>query len=134
MATIGTQQWFAPAFESLRADLGASEVLRERYPEFVAADEEPVRSLIGFDFLVSIAQGMADERALAHWTMYGDKAPTFARRLHGDTRLRTAVAAALGKSLEDFDAQAPEAFTSAHALGQFGGDRSSITILQQEHD
>lgn len=131
MATVDDgQQWFAPAFESLLRDLEASELLRESYPEFVTPDDEPKRSLVDFDFVLSVALGIAQHRAIAHWTMYSQISAEFARRLYGDARMRTMVADAMGLSLEEFDQQAPGALDAAHALGQYGGDRSAVAALQ----
>jgi hypothetical protein len=130
MATMGDQQWLAPAFESLRRDLSASELLRERYPEFVRGENEPLYSLAAFDFIVSIGLGLTGCRAAAHWTMYSEGAKLFARRLHGDARLREVLAQALGVELTEFDERAPGALAAARAQGQFGGDRDAITILQ----
>jgi NAD-dependent SIR2 family protein deacetylase len=130
MAEDGNQRWLAPAFEALRRDLALSELLRERYPEIVVAEGEPLRSLIAFDFIVSIALGVRDVRAAAHWTMYSDTAAAFARRLHGDARLRTAIAEALGVTLAEFDERAPAALAAVHAMGRFGGDLSAVAVLQ----
>jgi hypothetical protein len=129
MAAQSDTKCLVPAFESLRGDLGTSELLREQYPEFASTAEEPLRSLTQFDFIVSIHLGLQDFRAVGHWTIYNQVADDFARRLHGDVRLRTTLAQALGVELDDFDARAPTALAAAHVFAAFGGQNASV-ILQ----
>ncbi|MDX6648231.1 MAG: hypothetical protein QOJ97_182 [Solirubrobacteraceae bacterium] len=62
--------------------------------------------------------------------MYGEAAHAVARRLHGDPRLREEVAQAMGRTLDEFDEQAPAALQAAQHLGQFGGDTSAVSVLQ----
>jgi hypothetical protein len=129
MAQDTDTKWFAPWFEALRRELKRLPLLVERYPEIVSAEEEPKRSLVEFDFLLSIALAMAGQRAVGHWSMYSDIAEDFARRLHHDGRLREAVAQAMARTLDEFDEGAAHALESAHLLGEFPHS-DAITILK----
>jgi hypothetical protein len=127
MSRVDDRPYDAPAWEALHRELPELEVIRERYPELVSGENEPLRSLVWFDFLQNIALGLRDRRAVSHWTMYEPQAEELARRLHADARLREQAARAVGTTLADFDEKAPEALRAAHALGQFP-DRDAITI------
>ncbi len=106
MAQDDDHDYFAPDWEALKRDLRASALLRERYPELVAGDEEPSRSLTEFDFVLSIALGIREDRVVAKWSMSGRYADAFARRLYADTRLRARVAEAIGEEISGFDQKA----------------------------
>ena len=118
-AIMTTQRWIAPYWELLKADMSSSAVLSARFPELVEREGEPEASLAAFDFLMSIALGLANHRAAAHWTMGTGGADRLARRLHGDPVQRAAVATALGVSLDAFDERAPAALDAVHPLGVF---------------
>ncbi len=129
MARMSDQRWYAPAWEALRTEINGLSVLIERYPELVASQDQPLRSLVAFDFLQDVALGVAGLRSLSHWTMYTSHAEAFARHLHGDPRLRERIARALHLTLPEFDEQAPEALMATHALGEFP-DRDAVNLLR----
>jgi hypothetical protein len=123
-----TLKYFAPEWEALRCDIAELDVVRERYPELLAGDDQPLRSLVEFDFVQNIALHVADQRALSRWTLHSGIAESFATRLHADPRLRERLADGLGLRLDEFDEKAPEALRAAHALGTFP-DRDAVNIL-----
>lgn len=129
MAQVDNRRYFAPYWEALKRDMDALELLRERYPELVSGEEEPLRSMVEFDFVHSISLGLREERVVSKWSMSTRSAEAFARRLHGDARLRVQVADALGEDLAGFDQKAPDALRSAHLLGEFP-DTAAISILE----
>jgi hypothetical protein len=129
MKQVDDRRYYAPAWESLRRDLAELPLLRERYPELVGGNDQPVGSLVEFDFVTNIALGLSGERALSHWTLGERAAEAFAARLHGDARLRKRLAEGLGLRLDEFDEKAPEALEAAHALGNFA-DKRAINILR----
>lgn len=106
MKQLDGKNYYAPDWESLRRDVEKLAVVQERYPELVAGDDQPRRSLVEFDFLHVIALGIADERAMSHWTMNPPIAKAFAARLHADARLRERVTAGLGLTPDQFDEKA----------------------------
>jgi len=130
MAQVDDKRYFAPYWEALKLDLSSLELLHERYPELVAGEDEPSRSLAEFDFLHSIALGIRGERVVSKWPMSGPLVEAFARRLHGDARLRERVARATGEELDGFDQKAPDALRSAHLLGN-DPLPDAIAILEQ---
>ena len=123
------RRWLAPWFEALKGDLRETGLLVERYPEWIGREGEPERSLIQFDFLLSIALSFADRRAVGHWSMNSRIAEDLARRLHAEPRLRAAVAQAMDLSLEEFDQKVQEGLDDIYLLGQFP-DRDAIAILK----
>lgn len=129
MKQVDDKRYHAPAWSALQRQLPDLTLVRERYPEMVTGDEQPMRSLVEFDFIQNIALGIAEHRALSHWTMYAQTAEAFARRLHADPRLRERVASGLRLRLDEFDEKAPEALEAAHGLGQFP-DRDAINVLR----
>jgi hypothetical protein len=129
MKGVDDKRYFAPAWESLRRDVAELNLVRDRYPELVSAEDQPLRSLIEFDFVQNIALGLADERALSHWTMYDGAAEALAARLHADARMRERLADGLGLRLDEFDEKAPVALEAAHPFGNFP-DRDAIRILR----
>jgi hypothetical protein len=106
------QRWIAPAFEYLSRALVGIGWLEERYPELYAA-REPRRSLAQFDLLLCIAYGFMDHRAVSFFVLDCEGAADLALRLHRDVELRTAVARALGVTLDDFTEKAPDHIRAA---------------------
>jgi hypothetical protein len=104
-------------------------LVRERYPELIAGDDQPLRAFVEFDFIHNVALGLAEERAIAHWTMYESTIDPFAARLHADARLRERLAGGLGLRLDEFDEKATEALKAAYSLGDFP-DKRAINILR----
>ena len=129
MARDSNQQWLSPAWEALNRAIAESEFIAERYPEYLSGEHEPRASLEDFDFVVSIAMGLRDHRAAAHWKMSHSGAEAFARRLHHDARYRGQLAQALGVSLEDFDAKAVDALNAARSTADFGSNSSAAAVL-----
>jgi SIR2-like domain len=129
MKQVRDESYWEPAWMALQRDLPQLELLRERYPELVSSEDETRRSLVEFDFIHNIALGLRDERAVSNWTMFESAATGFARRLHSSARLRERVAEAVGVSLADFDADAPEALRAAHKLGP-SPDHDAIRVLE----
>ncbi len=119
MHRVDDRQYFAPAREALQRAISDLTLLRERYPELVAGDREPRRSLVEFDFVHNISLGLNEELAVSHWMMSTESAEAFAYRLHGDARLRERVASAIGLDLPTFDEKAPEALGKTYPVGQF---------------
>jgi hypothetical protein len=126
---LGIPPKISPAWEALYRSLLELNVLRERYPEVVARQEELIQALVSLDFILSISLSLRDYRAAAHWTMYSDQANRFARHLYGNKRLREEVARVVGLNLADFDELAPNALRAAHHLGQFP-DLDAIALLK----
>jgi len=129
MHRVDDKRYFAPAWEALRRELQELDLLSERYPELTDSNDEPLRSLVEFDFVHNIALGLRDERAISHWTMYTNYAEDFARRLHASERWRERIAEAVGLSLAEFDEKAPEVLRSAQKLGQFPED-DAVALLE----
>jgi hypothetical protein len=130
MAQFGDQRWKDSPWEALRLDLKELPLLEERYAELVSSDDQPLRSLVEFDVVMSVAHGLRQRTAVARWTMWGEQyTDGFARELRDDDTLRTDVAEAVGVSLEDFAAKAPDALKAAHHLGDWP-ERGAITILE----
>jgi hypothetical protein len=115
----------APYWELLRKDIAASELVRERYPEL--ANEDAARAaLVAFDLLVNIGLGVRQGRVAAHWAMYTEQAIAFTRQL-AIPRMRAAAGEAVGLSIEDFNAQAPDALVGSHKYGHaFTGSLDAI--------
>jgi hypothetical protein len=130
MKRIEDKRWISPAWEALRRELSQTEIFQGRYPEITTPEGEMLRNLVVFDFVLNIAMGLRAHRFGAHWMMYGHHATEFAHRLRADSRLRSTVAEALGLSLEEFDARAPDALRSAHRLGPFP-DSDAISVLEK---
>jgi hypothetical protein len=105
------QRWLAPGWEFLTRSLESADWLRERYPELFA-EGEPRAGMSQFDVLVCIYHATHDQYAVAFFAL--DRASiAFALRAHRDPRLRERLAAVAGLSLEEFDAQAPQALRDA---------------------
>lgn len=129
MARVDDRNYLAPGFEALRHDLAGMELARQRFPELVETEHEPLRSLLQFDFLLAISLGLRGHRAVSHWTMYSGHGEDWARRLHASHQLRSAVAASVDLTVEEFDERAPQALEAARSLNQFP-DTEAIAILQ----
>lgn len=109
------QRWLSPGWEYLARSLKPLTWLEERYPELFGADE-PRHSMARFDFLICLASGLAEHRAVPFYTLGGGAAEDFALRVHDDPVLRARVAAALGVTLDDFDERAPAALNDLPAF------------------
>jgi SIR2-like domain len=129
MSKRSEKRWIAPWFQALKLDLDELALLRERYPEWVEREGELNRTLVHFDFLLTMALALAHRRAIAHWSMYTQTAEALARRLYGERQFRAAVAESLGISLEEFDNKAADALDGIHLLGD-NADHDAITILK----
>ncbi len=129
MAQLGNERWKDTPWEALQRDVKKLPLLNERYAELVSTADEPLRSLVEFDLMMSVAQGLRGRSAVARWTMVDEPAAVFARELHDDAGLRGDVAEAVGVSLEEFDAKAVEALKGAHHLGDWP-ERRAITVLE----
>jgi hypothetical protein len=129
MAAQSSQQWLSAAWQSLQADLAGLTLLRERYPQLVSSEDEPLRSLVEFELVMSAALTTHNRNALGRWTEYEGAANSFARELHSDAQLRASVAEAIGLSLEEFDAQAPAALRNVNPFGGFA-DFGAVNILE----
>jgi hypothetical protein len=122
---------FAPYWELLRRDIAASELVRDRYPE-LASEDAATAALVAFDFLLNIGLRLRQERVGAHWAMYTEQAGLFARQL-AIPRTRAAAAEAVGLSIDDFDAQAPDALTGSFTYGHpFPGSLDAIVATVRE--
>ena len=122
--------YVAPWWEQGRIDISGLSLLEERYPELVMPEDEPLRSLVEFDFIHSAALGLGGHRTGSTWTMYSEMAERFAARLHADAVLRAEAAHGVGVDLAAFDEQAPTALReSNHFHGAFGPDLGAIALL-----
>jgi len=130
MARLSDTRWKDTPWEALLLDLKELPLLRERYPELVGTSDEPLRTLVEFDFVVSIVHGLSGYRAVARWTMWGEEyTSAFAQELRDDAGLRAQLAEAVGVNLEDFDSKTPDALKSVHHLGDWP-ERGAILILE----
>lgn len=120
----------APWWEQARIDIASVSLFAERYPEMVRPEDEPLRSLVEFNFIHSAALGLAGHRTGSTWTMYAELAEHFAARLHADAVLREEAANAVGLDLATFDERVPAALKEGnHFHGAFGPDLGAIALL-----
>jgi hypothetical protein len=102
--------------------------LRERYPEFFA-DGEPRRGMAQFDVLLCLAYGLGDHRAAAFFTLSSGAATEYAARIHDDPGLKRRVVDAVGMTIDDFDARAPQFLKEAWQF-QGGFTTSPATVAK----
>lgn len=106
------RRWLAPGWEFLARSLESFDWLRERYPELFA-DREPRASMAMFDVVMCIRYGAMGHRAAAFFALGGEASVDYARRLHGDARLRERVAEITGVPADDFTQQGANALRNA---------------------
>lgn len=117
------QRWLSPGWEHLHRSIGPMSWLHERYPELFVK-QEPRRSMAQFDFVLSLAYGFNEHCAAGFYSLGSGGAEELALRLHNDASLRSRVAAALGLTLQDFDAGAEKALAD---IPRFQGGWSDPT-------
>ena len=123
------QRWLAPGWVHLTRSLAPMAWLTERYPE-LHSDQEPQRSMAQFDFLMCLAYGLDNHRAVGWYSLGGAAAGDLALQLHDDVVLRTRVATALGTTLADLDERADSALSDVHRFpGSFEHPSSARALL-----
>lgn len=135
-AVLGTRsgtRWLSPAWKLLAEDLATTDVLHDRWREFVT-DGDPLRSLQDFDFLLSISLALKGDPALGHWLMYRDGATGYARRLHDDESARTSAAFAIGVQPGEFLDKATAALGEVKSPGHGGRESPAAAILATGQD
>jgi hypothetical protein len=125
------QSWVLPVWQWLVELVAGFSWLEERYPEWLGADGEPGAGFAEFDMLRSLASGFRNGfMVFSFWSIEGNGARSFARRLYSDESVRAEVAGAVGVDLERFDADAPKILAEAHAVGHFPPNLEVANILQ----
>jgi SIR2-like domain len=124
--------WLSPAWKLLTEDLASTEVLQERWQEFVT-DGDPLRSLQDFDFLLSVSLVIKGDSSLGHWLMYPDGATEYARQLHDDESARADAAHAIGVQPDDFLERATAALGEVKSPGRGGRESPAAAILAGSH-
>lgn len=123
-------QWLWPFWSWLVDALPRWEWLVERHPDWLRRDGEPSTALSEFSFLLTIAEGLiVGNTGPAMWTLAPGSKP-FAKRLHGDSRLRADVASVMGVDLARFDAEAPNFVRNAQGFGMFPDTQETGNILE----
>jgi hypothetical protein len=129
------QGWQSKPLMWLETELSAREWLVERYPDWLRRPDEPKNSLTEFDMVACIARSIGGGSSQAgYWTIFSRTAEAFARRLHNDPETRRHLADAIGVSLDDFDAHAPDALANTHAFEPFGRQQDIAHILRSGSD
>jgi SIR2-like domain len=128
LAARSDSRWISPAWKLLTDDLATTDVLLDRWREFVT-DGDPLRSLQDFDFLLSISLVLKGDPSLGHWLIYRDGATDYARRLHDDESARTDAAHAVGVKPDEFIERAIAALDSVKSPGHGDRESSAAAIL-----
>jgi hypothetical protein len=112
-------------------DVQGKEWLVSRYPEWLRRDGEPERAFTKFSLLLNIATWLRDEHGMsAWWSMDEPTSEGYAQRLHGDPTLRGKAAEAVGTTLEDFNAKAPDILRSMPGMSAFPTVQRTANLLE----
>jgi serine/threonine protein kinase len=96
----GNTRYYAPYFEYTVRFLEEIPWLKERYGEFAADKKTLGQALDAFNFLGTLAAGVAGRQHVATWTILSDGAVDIARRIRSNQSFREQVAEAVGTTLE----------------------------------
>ncbi len=127
LKTRSDSNWISPAWKLVADDLATTDVLLDRWREFVT-DGDPLRGLQDFDFLLSISLVLKGDSSLGHWLIYRDGATDYARRLHDDELARTDAAFAIGVQPDEFIEEATTALRDVKSPDR-GRESPAATIF-----
>ncbi|HWX88338.1 MAG TPA: SIR2 family protein [Solirubrobacteraceae bacterium] len=112
-------------------DVRAKDWLGTRYRPWLGRDDEPERAFTKFSVLLHIATGLRDEHAMTPWwTLDEPTSEGYAQRLHDNPALRAQAAEAVGATLEDFNAKAPDILRSLHGMSAFPRPERTANMLE----